>query len=101
MTAYYYENIHLKDAVGTIFLKNVFLPFWLTHPEKMPRVRKRANMNDPRDNVVYSKNFETLRVNNAKPYRSRNNTNYDFISKQHKYMHQKDTQFGHTNQTYK
>ena len=57
-------------------------------------------MNDPRDNVVYTKTSNKLRANNAKPYRSPNYSNYEYNSYQPNYMHQSDTQFGHTNQTY-
>ena len=73
-TAYYHKNIHLNDTMETPFSKNLFLSFLLTHSDNIPRVRKRANKNDPRDNVVYAKISYNHRANNAKPYRSPNPT---------------------------
>ena len=68
--------------MGTPLLKNLFLSFLLAHSDNIPRVTKRANMNDPKDNVVFAKTSNNLRANNAKPQRSPNYSNYDFNSYQ-------------------
>ena len=49
--------------------KNLFLSFLLTQWDNLPRIRKRANMNDPRDIVVSTKPNDNLLAKNAKPYR--------------------------------
>ena len=99
MTAYYHKNIQLLDAMGTPFLRNLLPSFLLTHSDNIFRVRKRKNMNDPRDHVVYAKTSNNLHANNAKPNRSPKYSNCEYNSYQLKYMHQNDTQLGHTNQT--
>ena len=91
MTANYHKSSHLNNAWGTLFLQNLFLFFLLTHSENILGVRKRANMSDPRDNVVYAETSNSLRANNAKPYRSHNYSNYDYNSYQPNCMHQNDT----------
>ena len=100
MTACHHKIIHLNDALGTPFPKNLFLSSLLTHSDSIHRVGKSAYMSDPRDNIVSAKT-KILNSKNEKPCCSPKKSNYDYNSNPSNYMHQNDTQFGHTNPTYK